>query len=45
LQDLILKNPITKIGLEEWLKVKALSSNHSTAKTNKQTKNLKAFPI
>jgi hypothetical protein len=27
-----LKKPFTKIGLVEWLKVKALSSNPSTAK-------------
>jgi hypothetical protein len=27
-----LKKPFTKIGLIEWLKVKALSSNPSTAK-------------
>jgi hypothetical protein len=27
-----LKKPFTKIGLLEWLKVKALSSNTSTAK-------------
>jgi hypothetical protein len=34
--DHILKN-FTKIGLVEWLKVKALSSNPSTAKqTNKK---------
>jgi hypothetical protein len=34
-----LKKPFTKIGLVEWLKVKALSSSPSTAKTkNKQTK-------
>jgi hypothetical protein len=26
------KKPITKIGLVEWLKVKSLSSNPSTAK-------------
>jgi hypothetical protein len=25
----MLKKPITKIGLMEWLKVKAMSSNHS----------------
>jgi hypothetical protein len=32
-----LKNPFTKIGLVEWLKVKALSSSPSTAKkTNPQ---------
>jgi hypothetical protein len=28
-----LKNPFTKIGLVEWLRVKALSSSPSTAKT------------
>jgi hypothetical protein len=33
-----LKIHFTKIGLVEWLKVKALSSSPSTAKTNKQTK-------
>jgi hypothetical protein len=27
-----LEKPFTKIGLMEWLKVKALSSNPSTAK-------------
>jgi hypothetical protein len=27
-----LKKPFTKIGLVKWLKVKALSSNSSTAK-------------
>jgi hypothetical protein len=32
LQDPILKNPSQKIGLVEWLKVKALSSSPSTAK-------------
>jgi hypothetical protein len=30
-----LKKPFTKRGLVEWLKVKALSSSPSTAKTNK----------
>jgi hypothetical protein len=30
-QDPISKNPITKKGLVEWLKVSALSSNLSTA--------------
>jgi hypothetical protein len=29
-----LKKPFTKIGLVEWLKVKALSSSPSTAKKN-----------
>jgi hypothetical protein len=35
-----LKKPCTKIGLVEWLRVKALSSSPSTAKTkqNKQQK-------
>jgi hypothetical protein len=33
----ISKKPITKIGLVEWLKVKALSSSPSNSK-NKQTK-------
>jgi hypothetical protein len=31
-----LKNPNTKKGLVEWLKVKALSSNPSTAKKKSQ---------
>jgi hypothetical protein len=30
------RKPITKKGLAEWLKVKALSSNPNTAKINKQ---------
>jgi hypothetical protein len=30
-----LENPFKKIGLVEWLKVKALSSRNSTAKINK----------
>jgi hypothetical protein len=30
------KKPFTKIGLVEWLKVKALSSNSSTIKENKK---------
>jgi hypothetical protein len=30
-----LKKSFTKIGLVEWLKVKALSSNPSTTKTKK----------
>jgi hypothetical protein len=34
-KDLILKMPITKIGLVEWLKVKALSSSLSTTKKKK----------
>jgi hypothetical protein len=36
--DPILKKPITKIGLVEWLKLKALSSNPST-KQQQQKKN------
>jgi hypothetical protein len=32
LRDPISKNPSQKIGLVEWLKVKALSSNPSTGK-------------
>jgi hypothetical protein len=37
---LYLKKPSTKIGLVEWLKLKALSSNPSTAK-NKNKKSIK----
>jgi hypothetical protein len=33
-----LKNPSQKIGLVEWLKVKALSSSPSTAKKKKKRK-------
>jgi hypothetical protein len=33
-----LEKPFTKKGLVEWLKVKALSSNSSTAKNKKQKK-------
>jgi hypothetical protein len=33
-----LKKPITKEGLVEWLRVKALSSNISTAKIKKKKK-------
>jgi hypothetical protein len=32
----ILQKPITKIGLVEWLKVEALSSNPSTVKKKKK---------
>jgi hypothetical protein len=32
------EKPITKIGLEEWLKVKALSSSPSTSKKKKKRK-------
>jgi hypothetical protein len=34
--DPISKKPITKTGLSEWLKLKALSSNPSTAKKKKK---------
>jgi hypothetical protein len=34
------KKNITKVGLVEWLKVKALSSNPSTAKRKKKDSNL-----
>jgi hypothetical protein len=37
LRDPISKKPSTKIGLVEWLKVKALSSNPSTKKKKKTT--------
>jgi hypothetical protein len=37
-QDPISKKPITKIGLVEWLKVKALSSNPSTEKKKERKK-------
>jgi hypothetical protein len=33
-----LEKPITKIGLVEWLKVKALSSSPSTARKKKKKK-------
>jgi hypothetical protein len=35
-QDLISKKPITKKGLVQWLKVKALSSKPRTAKRKKE---------
>jgi hypothetical protein len=35
-----LKKPFTKIGLVEWLKMKALSSSPNTAKKKKKRKNL-----
>jgi hypothetical protein len=35
---LYLEKPFTKIGLVEWLKVKALSSSPSTAKKKPTTK-------
>jgi hypothetical protein len=37
LQDPILKTPITKKGLVEWLTVYALSSSPSTIKKKKKT--------
>jgi hypothetical protein len=40
LLDPISKKPFTKIGLVEWLKVKALSSNSSTAKKNKKLRDI-----
>jgi hypothetical protein len=36
-----LKKPFIKIGLAEWLKVKALSSSPSTAKKKKKRKEKK----
>jgi hypothetical protein len=33
-----LENPVTKIGLVEWLKVKALNSSPGTAKKKKKIK-------
>jgi hypothetical protein len=36
LEDPISKNPITKIGLVEWLKVKVLSSTPSMGKKKKE---------
>jgi hypothetical protein len=39
-QDPISKKPFTKIGLVEWLKVKALSSSLSTIKKHKTNKKL-----
>jgi hypothetical protein len=38
-RDSISKKPFTKNGLAEWLKVKALSSNPSSAKKKKKKKN------
>jgi hypothetical protein len=38
-----LKKPFTKMGLVEWLKVKALSSSPSTAKKKKKKKRIQAF--
>jgi hypothetical protein len=39
LRDPISKKPFTKIGLVEWLKVKALSSSPSTKKKKKKERN------
>jgi hypothetical protein len=39
-----LKKPLTKIGLVEWLKVKALSSSPSTAKKKKDTRVFNDYP-
>jgi hypothetical protein len=44
-QDTISKKPFTKIGLVEWLKVKALSSSPSTAKKQKGKKETKNYVI
>jgi hypothetical protein len=38
LENISRKKPITKIGLVKWFKVKALSSNPSTAKKKKKHK-------
>jgi hypothetical protein len=40
-QDPMLKKPFTKIGLVEWLKVKALSSILSTEKKERKRKEKK----
>jgi hypothetical protein len=37
-RDSYLKKPFTKIGLVEWLKVKALSSSPSTGKKKRERK-------
>jgi hypothetical protein len=42
---LYLKKPITKIGLLEWLKVKALSSSSITAKKKKAKIKLKPCTV
>jgi ribosomal protein S21 len=36
LRQIVLEKPFTKIGLVEWLKVKALSSSPSTGKKKKE---------
>jgi hypothetical protein len=40
-----LEKPFTKVGLVEWLKVKALSSSPSTAKKKKKKKKKKYIYI
>jgi hypothetical protein len=40
-----LKKPFAKIGLVEWLKVKALSSSPSTVKNNKNNKTYQFLPL
>jgi hypothetical protein len=45
LQELILKKPMTKKGLVEWLKVKVLSSNPSTEKKKKSERKRKEVAI
>jgi hypothetical protein len=40
-----LEKPFTKIGLVEWFKVKALSSNPSTSKKKKQKKPVPPFQM
>jgi hypothetical protein len=40
-----LEKPFTKIGLVQWLKVKALSSSPSTAKKKKKKKRAEPSPI
>jgi plasmid maintenance system antidote protein VapI len=43
LRELISKISFTKIGLVEWLKVKALSSSLSTSKKERKERYLKYF--
>jgi hypothetical protein len=40
-----LKKPFTKIGLVAWLKVKALSSNPSTAKKKRERETLNTLAL
>jgi hypothetical protein len=44
-QDPISKNPSQKIGLVEWLNVKALSSSPSTTHTHTHTKVQKKYLV